>query len=96
VLCSCILVKHGLVAEQLLSDDTLPTQEILKARRRADYQRYKELARAQRAQRKQAKDAARKQEKEKRAAQLQQLLKPATALETKQEDATADQAGAEG
>lgn len=73
-----------------MSDDTMPTQEILKARRRADYQRYKELAREQRAQRKQAKDAARQQEKEKKAAQLQQLIKPATALETKQEDTTAD------
>ena len=79
-----------------MSDDTLPTKEILKARRRADYQRYKELRRAQQAQRKQAKDAERKQEKEKKTAQLQQLIKPATALETKQEDATADRAGAEG
>ncbi len=60
--------------------DTLPTKEILKARRRADYQRHKEAMRALRAQRKQAKDAERKQEKEKRAAQLQQLIKPATTL----------------
>ena len=66
-------------------DDTLPTKDILKARRRADYQRHKEAMRAKRAQRKQDKDAARQQEKEQKKAQLQALLKPATALADEQE-----------
>ena len=61
-------------------DETLPTKEILKARRRADYQRHKNAMRIQRAQRKQAKDTQRKREKEEKAAQLQELIKPATAL----------------
>lgn len=67
-------------------DDTLPTKEILKARRRADYQRHKEAMRAKRAELKQAKDAQRKQQKEKKTAQLQALIKPATALTEEQEE----------
>lgn len=66
----------------MTNEDLRPTQEILKARRRADYQRHKEAMRAQRAKLKQAKAATRQQEKDQHTAQLQQLIKPATALET--------------
>ena len=67
----------------MTDDDLTPTQEILKARRRADYQRHKEAMRAQRTKLKQAKATARQQKKDQHTAQLQQLIKPATALETK-------------
>ena len=66
----------------MTQDDLIPTKEILKARRRADYQRHKEAQRAQRTKLKQAKAAARQQAKDQRTAQLQQLIKPASALET--------------
>ncbi len=70
----------------MTGDDTVATREILKARRRADYQRYKEAMRERRAQHKQKKAAARQQEKEQNAAQLRQLIKPAAALENGKED----------
>lgn len=66
----------------MTQDDLRPTKEILQARRRADYQRHKEAMRAQRTKLKQAKAAARQQAKDQHTAQLQQLIKPATALET--------------
>ena len=66
----------------MTDEDLIPTKEILKARRRADYQRHKEAMRTQRTKLKQAKAAARQQKKDQHTAQLQQLIKPATALET--------------
>ena len=74
----------------MTDNDMIPTKDILKARRRADYQRHKEAMREQRAQRKQAKDDERKQAKTKRTAQLQALLKPATELAEQEEQPTAD------
>ena len=66
-------------------DDTKPTKEILKARRRADYQRHKEAMHEQRARLKQSKDKARKQQKDQHTAQLRALIKPATTLAEEQQ-----------
>lgn len=69
-----------------MTDDTLTTREILKARRRADYLRYKAAMQKKRTKMKQAKHAARKQERAAKAALLQKFIKPATELEQPSQD----------
>ena len=65
----------------MTEEEAILTRDILKARRREDYLRYKKSMREKRAQLKKKKEDARQLAKKEKVAALHRLIKPATQLE---------------